>query len=62
MPNLPPKSLHILVCTHQDSYIYGSEILRPIIVGAANMGEERVQSLQQSIAAKTGGGGNFARF
>lgn len=58
-----PKSLHILVCTHQDSYIYGSEILRPIIVGAANMGEERVQSLQQSIAAKTGGGGaDFARF
>ena len=59
MPNLPPKSLHILVCTHQDSYIYGSEILRPIIVGAANMGEERVQSLQKSIAAKTGGGGGI---
>ena len=57
MPNLPPKSLHILVCTHQDSYIYGSEILHPIIVGAANMGEERVQGLQKSIAAKMGGGG-----
>ena len=54
-----PKSLHIVVCTHQDSYIYGSEILRPIIVGAANMGEARAQSLQKSIAAKTGGGSRF---
>ena len=52
-----PKSLHILVCTHQDSYIYGSEILRPIIVGAANMGEERVRSLQDSITAKLRLGG-----
>lgn len=51
-----PKSLHIVVCTHQAGYIYGSEILRPIIVGAANMGEDKIQSLQKSIAAKTGGG------
>ena len=58
-----PKSLHIVVCTHQAGYIYGSEILRPIIVGAANMGKDKIQSLQKSIAAKTGGGGaDFARF
>ena len=56
-----PKSLHILVCTHQDSYIYGSEILRPIIVGAANMGEERVRSLQDSITAKLRLGGRVSR-
>ena len=56
-----PKSLHIVVCTHQAGYIYGSEILRPIIVGAANMGEERARSLQDSITAKLrlGGGSRF---
>lgn len=68
---MPNPTLNILVCTHQDSYIYGSEILRPIIVGAANIecsAAGRVSALQTSIestishsnqACKRGGGGTL---
>ena len=53
-------SINILVCTHQDGFIYHSEILRPIIVGAANLGEEadKLQlNLESSISKISIGGG-----
>ena len=53
-------SINILVCTHQDGFIYHSEILRPIIVGAANLGEEadKLQlNLKSSISKISIGGG-----
>ena len=53
-----PKSLHIVVCTHQAGYIYGSEILRPIIVGAANMGRTRFKACKKALRLKRGGGGS----
>ena len=52
--------INILVCTHQDGFIYHSEILRPIIVGAANLGEEadKLQlNLKSSISKISIGGG-----
>ena len=62
--NTPESPPLILVCYHKFSTpIIASEILRPIIVGAANMGEERVQSLQQQMDSALGNhSGDFVDF
>ena len=67
-PATPKPRATILVCYHKFSTpIIASEILRPIIVGAANMGEG-ARSLQEKLESKLpknlrlGGGADRARF
>lgn len=67
--NTPESTPLILVCYHKFSKpIIASEILRPIIVGAANMGEE-AKILQEKLESKLprklrlgGGAADRARF
>lgn len=67
-PSPSPRAT-ILVCYHKFSKpIIASEILRPIIVGAANMGEE-AKTLQEKLESKLprklrlgGGAADRARF